>query len=237
MWLKNTPVAHRGLHTENYPENSLPAFARAIEKGYAIETDIQRLRDGGLAVFHDHSLSRMCGADKNLFELDTEALSEFSLGASGEKIPLFQEFLEFVGGRVPLLIELKLYGDTKIPELCEEVAKELDGYKGEFAIQAFHPYIVQWFCDNRAEFLRGQLSCYFEGEKLPLYQKILLKRLFFNRKTKPHFVSYDVHHINSRIVRRARKKCTVLAWTVRKENNLAEIKKYCDNIIFEGFEV
>ena len=42
----NTPIAHRGLHEKGVPENSRAAFTRAIEEGYAIETDVRRTKDG-----------------------------------------------------------------------------------------------------------------------------------------------------------------------------------------------
>ena len=55
--------AHRGLWNaaEGVPENSLPAFARAAEQGYAIELDIQITKDGRIVVFHDDMMKRMCG--------------------------------------------------------------------------------------------------------------------------------------------------------------------------------
>ena len=53
--------AHRGLWNaaEGVPENSLPAFARAAEQGYAIELDIQITKDGRIVVFHDDTMKRM----------------------------------------------------------------------------------------------------------------------------------------------------------------------------------
>ena len=47
------PIAHRGLHDREKPENSLPAFRAAVEHGFPIETDIHLLKDGNLVVFHD----------------------------------------------------------------------------------------------------------------------------------------------------------------------------------------
>ena len=38
-WLNDTPIAHRGLHTAAASENSLAAFADAMDAGYAIEFD------------------------------------------------------------------------------------------------------------------------------------------------------------------------------------------------------
>lgn len=53
--------AHRGLWNaaEGVPENSLPAFARAAEQGYAIELDIQITKDGRIVVFHDDTMKRI----------------------------------------------------------------------------------------------------------------------------------------------------------------------------------
>ena len=39
-WLFLTPVAHRGLHDGDRPENSMPAFRAAIEHGFTIEIDV-----------------------------------------------------------------------------------------------------------------------------------------------------------------------------------------------------
>ena len=44
-WLRDWTFAHRGLHREGVPENSLAAFSGAIDRGMGIECDIQRSRD------------------------------------------------------------------------------------------------------------------------------------------------------------------------------------------------
>ena len=62
-WLVQTPIAHRGLHDKEHPENSLSAFQRAIDGGYPIELDVQMISDGTLVVFHDESLSRLTDND------------------------------------------------------------------------------------------------------------------------------------------------------------------------------
>ena len=40
-WLLDQPIAHRGLHDKNSPENSISAFQKAIDQGYPIELDVQ----------------------------------------------------------------------------------------------------------------------------------------------------------------------------------------------------
>ena len=62
-WLVETPIAHRGLHNKECPENSLPAFQNAIDAGYPIEIDVQIIADGTVVVFHDESLSRLTDND------------------------------------------------------------------------------------------------------------------------------------------------------------------------------
>ena len=68
-WIVKTPIAHRGLHDQQTPENSLPAFKKAIEKGYAIEIDLQMTKDGVIVVFHDDFLDRMTNGKGNIKEL------------------------------------------------------------------------------------------------------------------------------------------------------------------------
>ena len=62
-WLVEDYIAHRGLHDEKAPENSMLAFEKAIKEGYPIETDVHQISDGTLIIFHDSSLQRMTGQD------------------------------------------------------------------------------------------------------------------------------------------------------------------------------
>ena len=58
--LRKFRYAHRGLYDKEagIPENSLPAFSRAIARGFGAELDVHLLRDGTLAVFHDSDVKR-----------------------------------------------------------------------------------------------------------------------------------------------------------------------------------
>ena len=60
--------AHRGLHDNEHgiPENSMAAFQRAVDKGYGIELDVHLTADNQLVVFHDDTLTRMCGINKKI---------------------------------------------------------------------------------------------------------------------------------------------------------------------------
>ena len=232
-WLVETPIAHRGLHDKVSPENSLSAFSKAIEKGYAIELDVQLLSDDTVVVFHDESLSRMTGNDGYLKFLNKEDLKVLKLAGSKEHIPPFEEVLKLVDGRTPLLIEIK--NQFKVGKLEQKVIDMLKNYKGEFAIQSFNPFSLQYFKNHAPNFLRGQLSGYFKDEKLAWIKKFLLKRMSFNKTTsEPNFISYDASTLPNRFVKKY-KKLPLLAWTVRSKEEYLKVIKYCDNIIFENF--
>ena len=71
--LKKYRYAHRGFHDKPViPENSLPAFRRAIEHGFGAELDVHLLKDGTLAVFHDSDLRRCANVDGQIEDLTLE---------------------------------------------------------------------------------------------------------------------------------------------------------------------
>jgi glycerophosphoryl diester phosphodiesterase len=73
-------IGHRGSSGEA-PENTLPAFARALEQGAEVlETDVHATRDGVVVVYHDDAVDRTtdgCGA---IAELDFAALRRLDAG-------------------------------------------------------------------------------------------------------------------------------------------------------------
>ena len=71
--------AHRGLWNEERPENSAAAFSAAVERGYGIETDVRLTKDKVPVLFHDDTLTRMCGDDRRVIDCTYEELSELYL--------------------------------------------------------------------------------------------------------------------------------------------------------------
>ena len=78
-WLTEKPIAHRGLHSEVSPENSMAAFISAADNKYPIELDVHLTKDGKIVVFHDSNIKRMCGEDKLISELNYAELKEYRL--------------------------------------------------------------------------------------------------------------------------------------------------------------
>lgn len=231
--------AHRGLYKKDQtiPENSLPAFARAVEHGYGAELDVQLTADGQVVVFHDGNLERMCGLNKPVHDLAYPQLQKLRLGNSEERIPLFTEVLEIIGGEVPLIIELKSNG--KNAELCRKTWEILQEYEGAFCIESFDPRIVRWFRKNAKRVVRGQLSDqYTNAPSVPPFLRFLLKNLLGNFLAKPHFIAYRHNEAAECLSFRLCKNwfhLLTVAWTVREGDDLDEIGKWFDLMIFEHF--
>ncbi|MGI6011407.1 MAG: glycerophosphodiester phosphodiesterase family protein [Ruminococcus sp.] len=231
--------AHRGLWSakEKMPENSLPAFHRAVDCGCAIELDVHLTKDGQAVVFHDNSLKRMCKEEGYIWDYTYEELQKFSLGNTSEKIPLLSQVLELVNGQVPLLIELKTRRlDTGV---CSVADSLLSDYSGEYCIESFSPLILHWYKKHRPSVIRGQLSCRFGSDAgLPAPLLFLSEHLMFNWYGRPDFIAYEFYRgirlFNLKILRGLFKTPT-FAWTIQSQKELTASQKYYDSVIFDRF--
>jgi glycerophosphoryl diester phosphodiesterase len=98
-------MAHRGASGE-YPENTLAAFARAVDAGAIyLELDVHSTRDGDVAVTHDENLMRIGSHDKLIAEMTTAELETvdagFNFSCDGLRFPFRGS-----GMRVPKLSEV-----------------------------------------------------------------------------------------------------------------------------------
>lgn len=190
--LRGWSYAHRGLHGDGRPENSMAAFCAALEGGYGIELDVHLLADGNLAVMHDSQLKRTTGADGRIEELTTAQLKDYCLGGTGETIPEFRQVLELFAGKAPLIIELKAVG-TNYARLCETACAMMEGYSGVYCMESFDPRCLLWLKKHRPDIIRGQLTeNYFASptSPLPFILKLLLTHQVGNFLTRPDFIAY-----------------------------------------------
>ena len=135
--MNNLPliIGHRGA-SAIAPENTLAAFARAIQDGAdGIEFDVRLSQDGVPVVIHDATLARTGLIDGEVAELSAEVLGRTDVGSwfSGrsnagdvdfrtEKLPSLQQVFDlFAHSHALLYVEMKSQGgDGK--RLTAEVA-------------------------------------------------------------------------------------------------------------------
>ena len=228
--LLRLPFAHRGLHGAAVPENSLSAFRAAVEAGVGIELDVQLSSDGVPMVFHDETLLRMTGKEGKVSDYTCAALTQIPLKGSEETIPTFAQVLETVGGKVPLLVEVKYH--NRIGETCERTAGLLDTYEGAFLMESFHPLAVRWFAKHRPAVVRGQLSSAACKEKFTL-SNFIVDSMVLNFLGRPDFIAYavkDKRHFPFLLAKLWRPY--TVAWTVKTTDELLAAKDF-DQVIFE----
>ncbi len=98
-------IAHRGASAHR-PENTMPAFALAVEqRADMIETDLHVTRDGAVVITHDEELAGIGGrgeiADATLAEI--RALD----AGAGARVPTLDEMLDAFGAAIAFNLELK----------------------------------------------------------------------------------------------------------------------------------
>ena len=233
-WLRDRPVAHRGLHSPGIPENSLAACREAIRHGYTVELDVRRTKDDLLVVFHDENLLRMTGQDRLVEESSFADLQSISLSGTGERIPSLTEFLGTAGGRTGLLIEVKPHGTPGMTE--DLLARQLDRYDGPFAIASFDPFVLRWFRKNRPAWLRVQITGRLERHAVNRIQRFLVKNLFVLLISRPDALACEVANLGpwTRLVA-GLLRLPLLAWTVRDPATARALEGSVATIIFEGF--
>ena len=239
--LRQYRYAHRGLHdlSRGIPENSLPAFRRAVEHGFGAELDVHLLADGTLAVFHDSALRRMTGADGDVEDLTAAQLGEYRLGGTEETIPVFSRVLEiFEGTGLPLVVELKSH-DNNFAALCEAAMAELDRFHVPCCVESFDPRCIVWLRRHRPDVVRGQLSQDFLREPSGMRRGMdaALTGLVFNAGARPDFIAYrfeDRRDLSLRLCR-ALYGVQVFYWTIRTRADMEEAERSGAQVIFENF--
>lgn len=230
-----TPYAHRGLHGDGIPENSLAAFALACEKGYGIELDVQLSRDGEVMVFHDDTLIRVTGEEGKLCERSAAELQTLTLCGSDQTIPTLAQVLELVGGRVPLLVELK--GENTNTALCPKVAALLREYKGTYCIESFNPLLVRGMKKELPDAFCGLLyTNVCRDKKKRSVLNIALTWMALNILARPNFIAYNQVDRESVPVQLAVGfyRAPAFVWTVRTEEELEASRKHQETPIFEN---
>lgn len=230
--------AHRGLHDNagEAPENSMAAFRKAVEAGLGMEMDVQMTKDGVPVVFHDFKLERICGAEGKIKDYTYEQLQAYTLCASKERIPKFQDVLDMVAGQVPLIVEIK--AETANVSFCVVIDKLLRSYEGAYCIESFNPMVLWWFRRHHNGVVRGQLSSNFrkDGD----YRSVIyfvMAHLLLNFLTKPDFIAYN-HKFGKEPGRRICRhvyRCSSAAWTIQSQKDLEELKGEYDVFIFDSF--
>lgn len=271
-WMnRSVNIIHRGLIDGLTKEHSITGFYKCIMRKRPMEVDLLFLKseDG-------KKQDIVVGRDYRFYSNELEGsffLSEITLRQlrklktdectplDGEDFPfLFEEtmefgdFLNFVNGRVPLLIEIKMnYNEpiTSISKKVGEILKIIRYYPGKYAFHSANPLVLA--CIKKYDRLIpcGQITWSFENTNVSdTYKKIHNNFEFLteydDRYIVPDFLSCKIQEIEridyynkmiafkEKVTNLLEKKFPIICWTVKttQERKLAN-KRDVDNIIVE----
>ena len=125
-------LAHRG-DLAHAPENTLPAFSQAIQKGAdGVELDVKLTADGHVIVIHDETVDRTTNGTGKVASFTLDAIRKLDAGSwfnakfAGTQVPLLEEVFETVGKDKLINIELTNYftpRDGLVKKVCELIQR------------------------------------------------------------------------------------------------------------------
>ncbi len=240
LWNTNDPGEQNRLGDDLRPENSLAAFRAAVEHGYGIELDVHLTRDGHLVVHHDDSLKRLTGVDIHIADSTLAEVRACKL-PNGEPIPTYDEVLDVVAGRIPMVVEIKVENGNHAA-LAQAVYERMQRYAGPWCLESFSPRAVQWFRMNAPEIIRGQLAFDHAGQGKTAFhflRNLGIASMLQNVMSRPDFIAFEAksvkwHSLPIHLLRLMNP--WFVAWTVRSQADMDKYRKNWDLQIFERFE-
>ncbi|MFC0219186.1 glycerophosphodiester phosphodiesterase family protein [Pseudochelatococcus lubricantis] len=240
-WLAARPVAHRGLHDAalGVVENTPTAGQVAARAGFAIECDVQLSADGEAVVFHDFTLDRLTTGQGRVDDLSVAELAALSYKGSTDRIVTLDAYLDLIGGRVPLIVEIKSRFDGDL-RLTRRTADIVNRRSEPVALMSFDPDVVEALRALAPDRPRGVVAeaAYTHGEwqELSDEQRHELTNFLHIDRSRPDFIAWhvkDLPHTTPALARHF--GLPVLTWTVRSPDDREAAARFADQIIFEGF--
>jgi glycerophosphoryl diester phosphodiesterase len=232
-WLREVPFAHRGLHDDHRPENSLAAVEAAVRSGVGIEIDVHASSDGVPMVVHDRDLRRVAGRPERVGDMPAAILGRTRLFASDQTIPTLGAVLD-AAATVPVMVEIKNLR-PRAGELERAVATLLAQHRGPVCVASFNPRSLAWFRRHMPEVPRLQAAGPLLDVPMPRLMRWSVRTLRWVRSTRPSAVSYELAGVDDPTVQAYRAAGgTVVTWTVTSQADLDRARRYADNVIFES---
>lgn len=239
------PIAHRGLHGPDVPENSMAAFRAAADLGYAIELDVQPASDGTPLVFHDADLQRLTGTAGPVAGLSCAEAAERRLLGTAETIPTLAQVLEMIAGRVPVLIEIKDQDGGlgpamgTLPDLVAAVVAPHAAAGHPVAVMSFNPHAVAQMHRAAPGIALGLTTCSFPARdwaEVPTERRESLARIEDFETVGATFISHEHRDLgNPAVAALADRGVPVFCWTIRAPEQEAAARRIARNITFEGY--
>lgn len=162
-----TPVvfAHRG-DLAHAPENTLPSFTQALQKGAdGVELDAKLTSDGQVVVIHDPTVDRTTDGTGRVASLSMDEIRSLDAGAwfdkkfNSTRVPLLEEVFEAVGKDKLINVELTNYTtprDGLVGKVCDLIKKHNN--QNQIIFSSFYTSNLKMAAQYLPEIPRGLLA-------------------------------------------------------------------------------
>ena len=199
-------------------------------------------------MFHDETLDRLIDGTGEVAKLTRAVLKQLRYRASGENIITFAELLDLVGGREPLLVEIKSEWEPPDRAFLAAIAKLASSYKGPVALMSFDPAVMHAMRVLAPQVPRGLVSGLYTHDdpeddwwagKLSRERAYALSHLLEAGPVDADFHAYHVKALPTSVTRYVREVqgLPLFTWTVRTEEDAEIAAKWADAPIFEGIKL
>lgn len=225
-------LAHRG-DLAHAPENTIPSFQQAIQKGAdGVELDVKLTSDGHVVVLHDATVDRTTDGRGRLTSLTLETVRSFDAGRwfdekfLGTKVPLLEEVFETVGKQKLVNIELTNYStprDGLVDQVCKLIQRHDN--QGQIIFSSFFASNLKRAGQQLPEVPRGLLA-------MPGLAGMWARSFGFMfgeyQALHPHLSSVD----RQQVQRVHRLKRRVHVWTANTQAEILQLKEWGVDGIF-----
>lgn len=256
-WLLRKSIIHRGRIRANLLPHTQEAYDACLDARHPIEADLLRLSDGTVVVGRQEEILVCNGVEKRLGDCTKRDLRTHNRNAGNKRVLLLEEFLEYIGGKVPVLLEIKSdhTGNTKAQkEYVNQILKIVQNYfkqnsyrntavnkeivSHELAFHSADPRILKMIKDTDCMIPCGLITMDFAaiqdqvGEEFCRVHKEKTYLEFFS----PDFISVNVDDLDTTLARLCEERqIPLLGWTVKDGDAQQQaLDDGCDNIIIEG---
>lgn len=177
---KTKIIAHRGASSEA-PENTLSSFKRAIALGVdAIELDIYLTKDDVPIVYHDAVFGRTSNGHylKTSSDFTYDELQHLDAGSwfhstfANERIPMLEEVLNLIEGKIPLMLEFKKQ-PRPAKQVVDGIFKILKKYPEKFLIGSFDPKLIAEVIKSHGDY--PVIGIVEDGDYLKIFKEMGVK--------------------------------------------------------------
>ena len=214
-------IAHRGYLNDKYTENGMNAFKDALNRGVPIELDVHLTTDNDLVICHDEDLFRTTGKHGIIEDMSVKEIKENYRLLDGGEVPTFEEVLDLVDEKVPLVVELKVFRKNYKPlsKKVIEVMQRRVRDKKNYMLISFDPRSL------------------WPLKKLGIIRSLLVaeSHLYVYNLFRHTVESVDLEHVllKRKNIQRYHKRYLVNVWTIENEELMNEVLPYVDTMTFQ----